>query len=175
MTARGTLVLWTLVGALGLYLWASARAPGGRTPEPPPATPLLRFDPAAVTTLTITDAGTTTTLVRRDGLWVPARGGREVPRDLVDGFVAALARLSPLAVLEGRDDLDAYGLERPRREIRLVAVGHDGPLGLALGDDNPAGTGVYARRLDDTEVLLVGAVIRWEAEKVVRALRQGEP
>jgi hypothetical protein len=175
MTARGTLVLWTLVGALGLYLWASARAPGGRTPEPPPAPPLLRFDPGAVTTLTITDAGASTTLVRRGGLWAPARGGRKVRAEAVDGLVATLASLSPLAVLESGGDLAAYGLDRPRWEIRLAAPGHDGPLGLAIGDDNPAGTGVYVRRLDGGDALLVGAVIRWEAEKLVRALRQGEP
>ncbi len=172
MTARGTLVLWTLVVALGVYLWAGTRTPGERDPRPPAGAPLLDFDPGAVTGLTVTDAGGSVSLVRRGAGWLTSASGRQIPADVVDGLLATLAGLPPLMVIASADDLDDYGLDRPRQEIVFAAVGSDDTLRLALGDYNPAGTAVYARRADDDAVFLVGAVIRWETEKVVRAVRQ---
>jgi hypothetical protein len=112
-------------------------------------------------------------LVRRGTAWLTPADGRQVPADVVDGLLAALAGLPPLTVIASAGDLDDYGLDRPQQEIVLAAAGGDSALGLALGDYNPTGTAVYVRRVDDAAVFLVGAVIRWETEKVVRAVRQG--
>jgi hypothetical protein len=43
-------------------------------------------------------------------------------------------------------------------------------LALEVGATNPARTGVYVRRIGEPAVLLVGALLRWEIEKLRRVV-----
>ena len=71
--------------------------------------------------------------------------------------------------------------ERPGIDDLLDAVGRvandTGTIAdVEVGAMNPAGTGVYVRRYGEPPVLLVGALLRWELEKVRRvAFATGAP
>ncbi len=64
-------------------------------------------------------------------------------------------------------DPAAYGLGPDA--MRLRVTGDAGTIAdLDVGAMNPAGTGVYVRRHGEPAVLLAGALLRWEIEKIRR-------
>ena len=56
--------------------------------------------------------------------------------------------------------LGEYGLERPAIQLTLSFKGDKPPLVLLLGDKNPSGFSVYAKRGDQPAVLLVADTVR---------------
>jgi hypothetical protein len=63
-------------------------------------------------------------------------------------------------------DEAGYGLGASAQ--RLLVTGADGRplLALEVGERNPAWTGLYVRRKGEREVVMVGALLRWELEKL---------
>src|SRR5262249_28624694 len=85
------------------------------------------------------------------------------------GLLRALESLRVLAVIASHpEDPGMYGCGAAAVRLRVLADERT-RVAVELGDANPAGTGVYVRREGDPAVLLVGALLRWELEKVVRA------
>jgi hypothetical protein len=172
VTARATLG-WIAAAILCLLaVWVDGVATGGRPilperPLPTPDTPpLLAATPDAVAGLEWTSDAGRLTLVRTPDGWHDAAGHRR-PGDVVDAVLESLASLHPHAVQEGRStNLAEYGL-KPARE-RLVLSDDSGRTLLAMdvGIRNPAWTGYYARRDGSDEVLLVGALLRRELDKL---------
>ena len=157
MTVRGTLVLAAVLAMLVAYLVVT-----GRTVGPESRRTMLSPPLDAATAVEIVRDGVTTRFVRRDdGTW-SAPG----VADLVDA----------LASLEVVDEVDAtpadpasYGLGADALRLRVSSA--DGELvALEVGATNPAETAVYVRRIGATPVLLVGALLRWELEKVRRVV-----
>jgi hypothetical protein len=158
MTIRGTLGLAVLLALLVAYLVAT----------PPPAGPerdataLLTPPLDGATRIEIAQAGRVTELVRRDGRWnVPG-----VP-DLLD----ALASLRVLAVIDPGTDPASYGFGADAMRLRVSAEGRE-LVAIEVGAMNPAETGVYVRRSTQRPVLLIGALLRWELEKVRRVVSE---
>ena len=58
-----------------------------------------------------------------------------------------------------------YGLGPDTPRLRVMAAGKE-LLSLEIGERNPAWTGLYARLAGQREVILVGAVLHWELEKL---------
>jgi len=170
LSARRTALLVGVLGALLAYLWLFEVQPRRRGAAPAPEAPaLLEESSAAVVRIELAEDGRRLTAVRGEGGWTDGEG-RPWRGDVVGDLVATLGTLRPLMIVDAdpREPAD-YGLAAGAR--RLEVVGADGStlLALELGERNPAWTGVYARRAGRREVMLVGAVLAWELEKVRRA------
>jgi len=176
MTARGTALLVAFVGVLAGYLWAVELGPRRRTAstavEPPP---LLAVPPAAVARVELAEGGRRTTALRGERGWTDA-AGRAWPDGAVTDLIAALGALRPLATVDPDPTAPAdYGLGPGARRLELAGADGRPLVALELGERNPAWTGLYARRAGAPEVLLVGAVLGWEIEKLRRAAPAGNP
>jgi hypothetical protein len=87
---------------------------------------------------------------------------------MIDDLLAALATIRPMDALpEGAPDLTDYGFGSAATTL-AVSAGAAPIVQLQVGDRNPAWTGVYVRRTGSAEVLLVGALLHWELEKLRR-------
>ena len=106
-------------------------------------------------------------VLRRGDAWADAHGRAcDGATDVVD----ALRALRPLSVVDPAPLApDDYGLGAGARRLRLVATDGRPLLSLDVGDRNPAGTALYVRRDGAPEVLLVGAQLAWELDKLDNA------
>lgn len=75
-------------------------------------------------------------------------------------------RFSPL-----RSEFSAYGLAPATWQVVLAGADETRPHVLLLGRLNPVGSAVYARWLDDKEVLLVGSYLLTAVDVVFERLR----
>jgi hypothetical protein len=165
MTLRGTAVLILLGVALVGYLWLVEARP--RLAESPPAaSPLLGAPAAAVARVELAERTRRLVAARRDGRWLDANG-RPWRDDAVTDLVRTLGTLAPLMVVDPTPEADAdYGLDNGAARLSLLAGDGQPLLVLELGDRNPASTGLYVRRAGEQGVLLVGAVLGWELDKL---------
>jgi hypothetical protein len=162
MSVRGTLGLLAALALLVSYLLA-VDPPAARLPEP--EDPLLTVPASRVNTLAVNWPDARLRIVRHDGAW-HGDGHDALPAGMVDDFLAALGTIHPTDALtpSGADATD-YGLG-PAATMLTVSAGDAPILQLQVGDRNPAWTGVYVRRTGSTEILLVGALLHWELQKL---------
>jgi hypothetical protein len=155
MTVRGTIALGVVFLALCAYLLLTRPAATPPLPGASQLTPSL----AAASAVEIGRGAGTNRIVRHDGAWSEPGIG-----DLLDG----LASLPVLGVIDpAPSDPALYGFGPDA--LRLRVLSDDGELAaIEVGALNPAGTGVYVRRLGQAPVLLVGALLHWELEKLRR-------
>jgi len=162
MTVRGTLGLLGVCGLLVLYLLA---VDGPFIRRPPPHPPLLTVPDSAVITVEIVWPDARLRVVRRGGVW-HADGSTILPAGLIEDLLATLEAIRPTdALTPSESDAGDYGLGSAG--TALILSGADGPvLELQIGDRNPAWTGMYVRRVGSAEVLVVGALLHWELQKI---------
>jgi hypothetical protein len=169
VTVRGTLALAGVLIVLVGYLWVSD-APSrraGAAPEPA----LLAAPVAEVARVELADAAVRLAAVRAEGGWTDA-AGRPWRSDAVSDLLDVLSTLRPVMVVDpAPEDPSSYGFGPDAPRLRLVAADNRPLLALEVGERNPPWTGLYARVAGRPEVLLVGAVLHWELEKV----RHGAP
>ena len=172
MTARATIGLLATAGALLLAVWADTVLTRGRPvlparPLPTPAEPpLLHGSIDRVARVEWTRDSERLTLVRTSTGWRDA-SGHPWSAEVVDAALGTLASLHPTTVVGSEPvDLAQYGLAPPRERLELSDDGGRALLAMDIGNRNPAWTGCYARRDGRDEVLLVGALLRWEIEKL---------
>lgn len=179
MTSRRTLGWIAAALACLVAVWVDGLVTG-RTilPERPLATPdtppLLHARPGEVARIEWIGETNRLTLVRMPDGWHDA-SGHSRSADVVDAVLESLGSLHPHAVLEDGAtsgaannalDLAEYGLA-PAKERLLLSDDRGGALlALDIGTRNPAWTGYYARRDGHDEVLLVGALLRRELDKL---------
>ncbi len=172
MTLRGTMALVAVALALLAVVWSDPRALVPERPRPIPEQPPLLASPVAEAVRVEWEHGSSRlTLVRTGSGWHDATG-HAWPAGIVDDALAALASLHPYTVAAGAaDDLAQYGLAPAGERLRVLdGTGHE-LLALDIGHRNPAWTGSYARRAGRDEILLVGALLRWELDKLRSAQR----
>ncbi|HSV08696.1 MAG TPA: DUF4340 domain-containing protein [Candidatus Binatus sp.] len=168
MTARGTLVLVGVLVSLAGYLWVAEV--GRRTPlrasAPVEPAPLLAVPPAAVARVEVEEGTVRLVAIRRGGGWSDAEG-RPWPRDAVADLLESLGTIRPVMTVDpDPTDPADYGFGPDAVRIRLLAPDGRPLLALDVGERNPAWTGLYARRTGSREVMLVGALLHWELEKL---------
>ena len=155
MTVRGTLGLAVVLGLLVGWLMVSTPPSSPVLDDTTPLTPAL--DDA--TAVEIAQADRITRLVRKDGTWSP-----KATSDLLE----ALASLRVLAVMDPDPaDPASYGFGADALRLRIIADAKE-LVAIEVGAMNPAETGVYVRLGGERPVLLVGALLRWELEKLRR-------
>jgi len=158
MTVRGTVALGAVFALLAGYLVLT-------TPSAP--TPPLEREAAlapalgAASSVEIDWGSSATRVARHQGHW--AEPG-------VDDLLDALASLPVLGVIDPTpSDPALYGFGPDA--LRLRVRSDDAELAaLEVGALNPAATGVYVRRIGQAPVLLVGALLHWELEKIRRVV-----
>jgi Domain of unknown function (DUF4340) len=167
MTVRGTLALLAVAMALLAVVWMDRAPMMLQRPLPTPDTPPLLGAPvASVSRVEWQEQLDRLTLVRTPAGWHDA-AGHPWPGDVVDVALDALASLHPHAVrTEEPIDYAQYGLAPATERLRLLDGAGNELLALDIGNRNPSWTGSYARRSDRSEVLLVGALLRWELDKL---------
>jgi hypothetical protein len=167
MTARGTVLLLGVLLALLGYLWLMETR---QVAQPVSATveeaPLLDGPAAAVARIDLVNPEGRVTAMRRDRAWVDG-SGHVWDGTAVADLLETLGTLRPVMEVDpAPEDVDGYGLGSTAQ--RLHVSGQDGRsmLELEVGERNPAWTGLYVRRVGEQRVVLVGAVLRWELEKL---------
>jgi hypothetical protein len=172
VTVRGTALLVFAFAGLAGYLWLGELRPrahwrGQR--EATAGTPLLRVPPAKVTRVDLEERDARLTALRRDARWVDPRGHvweSEAVSDLLD----TLAGLPEIMVVDpAPEEPSDYGLGPDAPRLRLIGADGKDVLSLEIGERNPAWTGIYARVGGRREVVLLGAVLHWELEKLHEA------
>jgi uncharacterized protein DUF4340 len=155
MTVRGTLGLAIVFGLLVAWLLATTRSESPVADNTRALTPPL--DDATV--VEIAAGSRTMRFVRQEGRW-----SQSGVSDLLD----ALASLRVLALIDPDPaDPASYGFGADALRLRIAADAKD-LTAIEVGAMNPAETGVYVRLAGQRPVLLVGALLRWELEKVRR-------
>lgn len=169
MSARGTGLLVIVLAALVAYLWlveAPQRAGRGQPTSATEPPPLLTAAPSGVSRVEIEQGKSKLVAVRRDGGWVDA-SGRPWQSPGVADLLDTLTTLRPVMVVDPDPSEPAdYGLGPDATRLRLAGADGRSILGLEVGERNPAWTGLYARVAGHKDVVLVGAVLRWELEKL---------
>jgi hypothetical protein len=173
---RGTLVLLAAVASAAFLLYRDVNAERSERSwraifeeprETPPAdqvTRLIDFDPASVTTVTVRRGSQQWQAERTADGWSGA--GRATD---MDDFLHDLGELAVILPIEvGPDTLRDHGLEPPQASIALTRASA-APITVLIGARNPPATGVYVRVGNDGPVVLTGALLLWDLEKVERA------
>lgn len=174
---RGTLVLLVVVAGAALYLYrdvnagrqdGSWRAIFAEPEEPPPGDlvkRLLAFDPAAISAVTVRRGTQEWRAERTAAGWSGVGQVTDMNDFLHD--MEELAEIMPIEV--GPETLRDHGLDPPQASIELTRTDAP-PLLLLVGARNPPATGVYVRVGADGPVVLTGALLLWDLEKIERAL-----
>jgi Domain of unknown function (DUF4340) len=167
VSVRGTLVLLGVATTLLLVVWLDRAPIVPERPLPTPQTPALLDAPlTSVSRFEWQRGDDRLTLVRTPAGWHDA-AGHPWPADVVDVALDALASLHPHPVLSDEPiDYAQYGLEPAAERLRVLDGTGTELLAMDIGNRNPAWTGSYARRSGRPEVLLVGALLRWELDKL---------
>jgi hypothetical protein len=171
---RRIAVLAAIAALLGVIVVVTV-VPHAFAPPKRPGEPFLHFDPKRVRRIDVAPReGAPYSFARKDGGWTMSGRGdaSEVPADRLDGFLETLAGLTRLVVIDepGQNPAD-FGLAPPRA---LVTLHGDGDVAIAIGDRNPPLTALYVQVLPRTNIVLVGAVLLWEFNKLA-ALARTQP
>jgi len=174
MTVRGTVLLVGLLAALLAYLWLGELRPRHGRARAKAIPTLLVAAPAEVTRIDLEEQGKRLVAIRRDGKWVDPEG-HAWRGDAVGDLLDTLGTLSPVMVVDADPaEPSDYGLGPDTPRLRLMAAQGKELLSLEIGERNPAWTGLYARLAGQREVILVGAVLHWELEKLRDAAPEHE-
>jgi hypothetical protein len=155
MTVRGTLGLAIVLGLLVALLLVTTPPQGPVADNTTALTPPLD----GATAVEIATGPRTMRFVRQDGRW--SQSG-------ITDLLEALASLRVLAVMDPEPtDPATWGFGADALRLRVTADAKE-LTAIEVGAMNPAETGVYVRVGGQRPVLLVGALLRWELEKVRR-------
>ncbi|XXF80446.1 DUF4340 domain-containing protein [Myxococcaceae bacterium GXIMD 01537] len=188
MGARGSvaalLAASVLAGGLGLYAWRGTKEAGKPKPGPGASEERLFAAPGkgqaapALTRITVTARGGTTTLERGDSGWrLTAPVSAPADRRAVEALLTQLQSARLRATVEENPteaDLARYGLSPPA--FTVTASGDDGAASVTLhgGIENPFDGSVYVRREGDPRVHTAEGSVRLALDKGPFELRDKE-
>jgi len=131
------------------------------------------------------DAGTVRELrLQREGRRVVSRRGTTgwgvveppgatIPPDLIAAFANALTGAEEIArVGDPGDQAPAYGFDERAARVEMIAESGDRVV-VTIGETNPTGTAVYARRAGAPDVVLIGRQVRYYEDLIFQALSAG--
>lgn len=104
-------------------------------------------------------------VIEPEGVWLPA--------DLISSFVVSLVETKAVEVIAGQERTDAaFGFGRGATRVQLYRRGHEAPVTVVLGGRNPTQTAVYARVEGAAQILLVGRILLYYADRMFDELRR---
>lgn len=163
MSWRETARLAAVLVALAAVVWWVERH--GEPRRPPEAT-LLDAPAEDMRRIELDDPTGRIVAERSEHGWRdPA--GRPWRTDAPDDLLRALRSLRPTVLhADGEPRPEEWGFGPDAMRLRVLDAAGQAGLALEIGRRNPAWTARYARRVDRREVLLVGAVLEWEIDKL---------
>ena len=174
---RNTLILAILATGLGAYIYFidQYKTPAPAAPPSPPAGKVFdKVDAAKIEEVRITSsAGEATTLRKVGSVWRVA-APIDVPADEAEasGITSNLASADVQRVVDEQPkDLAAFGLAKPRVTVAFTVAGEKTPRTLLLGDKNPTGSDLYAKRPDAARVFLVSGYLEGTFDRSTFHLR----
>lgn len=166
MSGRATFLLLIAFIAAALWVWfdrAEEESSAGAPEEE--RTALLSFSPERVEAIQLHRESLQLRLERRDGTW---RGAQRP--EMIDDFLRNLSELVEIRRLDvARGELSDYGLDPPRATLELF-LREEAPVVLLVGDRNPSLTSTYVQIGPGGPVVITGAVLLWELEKLLSAV-----
>lgn len=150
MSWKPTIWLAVLVVLASLFILVFERNPDSSTLALPIEVPLLQYNPAGVTRLSVTAGDVSFDCVRRNGRWflirpVEARADEARIKRILEALANSRVRetLTPERLLQRRLTSASFGLEAPR--ARLLVGTELRSDEVLLGDEAPLGDLVYLR------------------------------
>lgn len=178
MGARTTVLLLVLVLGTALFLW---RDPESRQilvtlitgeevlPPPEEVVPLADVQAGEVVGLEIRVGERRIVMHKTEGTW----SGPLAP-GAVEEFFANLRGVGRLSHIPAGDrDLAEFGLDDPHRSVRITMRDSADSIRIDVGESNPAKTAVYTRIDQVGPIVLAGALLNWEIDKLA-ALSNGD-
>jgi hypothetical protein len=174
MRWRQVVLLYAVAVALGGWYWNVGRGQL-EVPRTEDRRRFLNLDAGRLREVRVRRAGSVMVSRWDAGGWVVVEpAGGFVPSDLIAAFTNALAAAEEIArVADGTTDAKQYGLDERASRIEIVPANGD-PIIVVLGQTNPTGTAVYARRDAAPEIILVGRNIRYYEDLIFEALSARE-
>jgi hypothetical protein len=168
---RRVALLWVVCGLLAAE-WALVER---RRPEVVPEVAARpRFVPVDATALRevrLTRDGRTIVARRAGDVWsVVEPADASVPAGLLGAFTTALTSAEEIERVAGPGaNTHAFGLDA--RAVRVELLDGSGrPVIVVMGETNPTGTAVYARRGGSGDVVLIGRQVRYYEELIFQAV-----
>lgn len=177
MKNKGLLIALAILAALGGAVYWSDQKKAEDEKHPPVAAD------AAPKILTIPDdqiqnvrlekrGGDVVALSKASGKWeLTEPKPLAADQDAANGVIQNLSNLASDRLIEEKaTKLDAYGLTNPSEQV--IITRKDGKKDtLLLGDDDPTGSGVYAKVANDPRVFTIASYVKTGLEKSAKDLR----
>jgi len=171
MSWRRAALYWAGFLVLAAYYVAIERQPRDEAAAHLLRAPFLNVPDGQVEAVELTRGAHVVRCRRVEGRWqVVEPAGHAAPSDLVAALVANLSQAPDVEVVaESGANLVPFGLAPPDSQIVLTVSG-GAPIVVRLGDRNPAGTAIYARRTGSDSVYLVGLNVRYYEDLLFEAV-----
>ena len=174
MSWRQVLVLYAVLGLLGGEYWLIERRRVERPQGQPARERFLSLQPGQLREVRLRRGGRTVVSRRdADGWAVIEPAGTTIPADLIEAFATALTGAEEIArVGDAQADPQAFGLDERAAQVEIIAETGE-PVQVTIGETNPTGTAVYARRSGNPVVVLIGRNVRYYEDLIFQALPSG--
>jgi Domain of unknown function (DUF4340) len=167
---------FVLLVLTGFLYWSSRHKPADDTSkisaDAPP--PILKLDESSITSLELKKKDAEPLLLTKNasGDWhITQPKPYRADQSAVTGITSTLSSLNSERLVEDKvSDSRAFGLDQPSLEVDLTGKDNKSQK-LLLGDDTPAGGGVYAALAGDPRVFTVASYTKTSIDKSLNDLR----
>jgi hypothetical protein len=176
MKLRSLILALIILGVLaGTLYWSERHKPADDTAKAADASPsILKLDEASITKVELKnkDAEAIVLAKNNSGAWqITAPKQYSADAANVSSTLSSLSSLNSERVIEDKAaDLKPYGLNPPNVEINIAEKDNKSQK-LVLGDDTPAGSGVYAMLAGDPRVFTIASFNKSSINKSLNEFR----
>lgn len=174
MKIRGLLIA-TLVfaGLAGFLYWSDHHKSSAEAAKPDAAPSILKLDQNSITKLELKKKDAPPILLTKKGSEWKITQPKLLPADetTVSSLLSTISALDSDRLVEDRSsNLERYGLASPTFELDVTEKDNKSHR-LLLGDDTPAGSGVYAALAGDLRVFTIATYRKTSLDKSLNDLR----
>jgi hypothetical protein len=170
---RSTLLLLVVLLGLGGYIYFQGATPTDTTPASEKL--FAGFDASKLDELTVkAESGDVTQLRKTDGIWSIVSPVNAVASETeVSGVTSAVEALEVARVVdEAPTDVKEYGLDAPRLEVEFKGDGGKLAGKVQIGGKTATGGNLYARKVGEQRVVLVGTTAETALNRSTFDLRE---
>lgn len=174
MKPKTTLILFILLIAVGAFYWFwGIKGQEKRERQQELANRILPIQQDAVNQVALVQEGDTTVVYEHtDDEWTithPVQTGAD-ETNIETNLNAFLEAEQKRIIATELTDLKPYGLDRPQAEV-IITYNDTGKVSLLIGNENPAGSSVYAKRNDGPSIYTTNTNIISQGKKGLFDLR----